>query len=82
MKPHPAPLLRAIRELGLGPTAAGTAYVGDAFDDMRMARAAGAHAVGIDSVLGDERAPPGGRGRRDGPLGRGLGGPAPRGRRV
>ena len=56
VKPHPAPLLRAIRELGLGPTAAGTAYVGDAFDDMRMARAAGAHAVGIDSVLGDERA--------------------------
>jgi pyrophosphatase PpaX len=55
-KPHPAPLLRAIRELGLGPTAAGTAYVGDAFDDMRMARAAGAHAVGIDSVLGDEPA--------------------------
>ncbi len=55
-KPHPAPLLRAIRELGLGPTAAGTAYVGDAFDDMRMARAAGARAVGIDSVLGDEEA--------------------------
>ena len=53
-KPHPAPLLRAIHELGLGPTAAGTAYVGDAFDDMRMARAAGAHAVGIGSVLGDE----------------------------
>jgi len=53
-KPDPAPLLRAIRELGLGPSAAGTAYVGDAFDDMRMARAAGAHAVGIGSVLGDE----------------------------
>jgi HAD superfamily hydrolase (TIGR01549 family) len=56
VKPHPAPLLRAVRELGLGPTAAGTAYVGDAFDDMRMARAAGAHAVGIDSVLGDDDA--------------------------
>ncbi len=55
-KPHPAPLLRAIRELGLGPGAAGTAYVGDALDDMRMARAAGAHAVGIDSVLGDASA--------------------------
>jgi HAD superfamily hydrolase (TIGR01549 family) len=55
-KPHPAPLLRAVRELGLGPTAAGTAYVGDAFDDMRMARSAGAHAVGIDSVLGDDLA--------------------------
>jgi HAD superfamily hydrolase (TIGR01549 family) len=55
-KPHPAPLLRAIRELGLGSDAAGTAYVGDALDDMRMARAAGAHAVGIDSVLGDAAA--------------------------
>lgn len=55
-KPHPAPLLRAIRELGLGPGAAGVAYVGDALDDMRMARAAGAHAVGIDSGLGDETA--------------------------
>jgi len=55
-KPHPAPLLRAIRELGLGPGAAGVAYVGDALDDMRMARAAGAHAVGIDSGLGDEKA--------------------------
>jgi len=55
-KPHPAPLLRAIRELGLGSDATGTAYVGDALDDMRMARAAGAHAVGIDSVLGDAAA--------------------------
>ena len=55
-KPHPAPLLRAIRELGLGPGAAGVAYVGDALDDIRMARAAGAHAVGIDSGLGDETA--------------------------
>ncbi len=55
-KPHPAPLLRAVRELGLGDDAAGTAYIGDALDDMRMARAAGAHAVGIDSVLGDDAA--------------------------
>ncbi len=55
-KPHPAPLLRAVRELGLGRGAAGTAYVGDALDDMRMARAAGAHGVGIDSVLGDAAA--------------------------
>jgi HAD superfamily hydrolase (TIGR01549 family) len=55
-KPHPAPLLRAIHELGLGPTAQGIAYVGDALDDMRMARAAGARAVGIDSVLGDAAA--------------------------
>ncbi|MDA8237075.1 MAG: HAD-IA family hydrolase [Chloroflexi bacterium] len=55
-KPHPAPLLAAVRALGLGPTAAGTAYVGDALDDMRMARAAGARAVGIDSGLGDAAA--------------------------
>ncbi len=55
-KPHPAPLLRAVRELGLGDDAAGTAYIGDALDDMRMARAAGAHAVGIDSALGDDAA--------------------------
>ncbi len=55
-KPHPAPLLRAVRELGLGGEAAGVAYVGDALDDMRMARAAGARAVGIDSVLGDDAA--------------------------
>ena len=53
-KPHPAPLRRATHERAAAPTAAGTAYVGDAFDDMRMARAAGAHAVGIGSVLGDE----------------------------
>jgi HAD superfamily hydrolase (TIGR01549 family) len=55
-KPHPEPLLRAVRELGLGPGAAGIAYVGDALDDMRMARAAGARAVGIDAVLGDAAA--------------------------
>lgn len=55
-KPHPAPLMRAIGELGLGPGAAGIAYVGDALDDMRMAHAAGARAVGIDSVLGDAAA--------------------------
>ncbi len=52
-KPHPAPLLRAVRELGLGDRADAVAYVGDALDDMRMARAAGARGVGIDSVLGD-----------------------------
>jgi HAD superfamily hydrolase (TIGR01509 family) len=56
MKPHPAPLLRAIRELRLGATAAGTAYLGDAPDDMRMARAAGAHGVGIGSHLGGSAA--------------------------
>ncbi len=55
-KPHPAPLLRAVSELGMGPGAHDVAYVGDALDDMRMARAAGAHGVGIDSVLGDAAA--------------------------
>jgi HAD superfamily hydrolase (TIGR01549 family) len=55
-KPHPAPLLRAARELGLGQDAAGVVYIGDALDDMRMARAAGARAVGIPSVLGDAAA--------------------------
>ena len=55
-KPHPAPLLLAIRMLGLGPSNAEATYVGDAFDDIRMARAAGVHAVGIQSVLGYEAA--------------------------
>lgn len=51
-KPDPAPLLRAMRELGVTSAGAVT-YVGDAFDDIRMARAAGVRAVGILSVLGD-----------------------------
>lgn len=51
-KPHPEPLLRAVADLGLGPDADGTAYLGDAPDDMRMARAAGARAVGIGSSVG------------------------------
>jgi phosphoglycolate phosphatase len=55
-KPDPAPLRRAIRELGLGPEGKDVTYVGDALDDMRMARAAGVHAVGIASVLGDAAA--------------------------
>jgi HAD superfamily hydrolase (TIGR01509 family) len=51
-KPDPAPLRRALALLGLaGP--AGVAYVGDAPDDMRMARAVGCHAVGVESLLGD-----------------------------
>ena len=77
-KPHPAPLLRAIRELGLGADAAGTAYVGDALDDMRMARAAGAHAVGHRLGPRRRRRPAGRRGRRDGPVRRGLGRSIPR----
>ena len=38
---------------GLGRDAAGSVYVGDTPDDMRMAVAAGVRAVGIESVLGD-----------------------------
>ncbi|MEW5990274.1 MAG: HAD family hydrolase [Chloroflexota bacterium] len=52
MKPHPAPLLKALAELGLAKVPGRTAYVGDAQDDMRMARAVGARGVGIVSMLG------------------------------
>ncbi len=54
-KPDPAPLLRALGRLGLADRPAAAAYVGDVPDDMRMARAVGAHAVGIVSALSDER---------------------------
>ena len=50
-KPDPAPLRAALA--GLGRDAAGSVYVGDTPDDMRMAVAAGVRAVGIESVLGD-----------------------------
>ena len=53
MKPHPAPLRKALAEFGLDGVPERTVYVGDALDDMRMARAVGAHGVGILSVLGD-----------------------------
>ena len=52
-KPHPAPLRRALDELGLARRPGAAAYVGDAPDDMRMAVAVGARAVGIASLLGD-----------------------------
>ena len=52
-KPHPAPLRRALAELGLADVPERTVYVGDALDDMRMARAVGARGVGIVSMLGD-----------------------------
>jgi HAD superfamily hydrolase (TIGR01509 family) len=52
-KPHPAPLRKALAELGLDGVPERTVYVGDALDDMRMARAVGAHGVGIMTVLGD-----------------------------
>lgn len=54
-KPHPEPLRRALRALGLAGVAAETAYVGDSFDDIRMAIAVGAQPIGITSVLGDDR---------------------------
>ena len=53
-KPHPAPLLGALRTMGLEAEAAQTAYVGDSLDDVRMALAVGARAVGITSALADE----------------------------
>jgi phosphoglycolate phosphatase-like HAD superfamily hydrolase len=53
-KPHPDPLLRALRDLGADGQPAGATYVGDAPDDMRMARAVGARGVGIVSTLGTE----------------------------
>jgi HAD superfamily hydrolase (TIGR01549 family) len=52
MKPHPAPLRKALAELGLAAVADRTVYVGDAMDDMRMARAVGARGVGVVSMLG------------------------------
>jgi pyrophosphatase PpaX len=51
-KPDPEPLRRALRLCGPGHGPASSAYVGDAPTDMQMAVAVGAHAVGIESVLG------------------------------
>jgi HAD superfamily hydrolase (TIGR01509 family) len=44
-KPHPEPLLVALDRLGIAPRQA--AYVGDSPEDVMMARAAGAFAIGI-----------------------------------
>jgi phosphoglycolate phosphatase len=52
-KPDPAPLRRALEALGVADRPAHAAYVGDVPDDMRMAVAVGARAVGIVSILGD-----------------------------
>lgn len=51
-KPDPAPLRRALFELGYADRPDQSVYVGDAPDDMRMAAAIGARAVGIESILG------------------------------
>jgi phosphoglycolate phosphatase len=45
-KPHPEMLRRAMRETGIDP--ADTVLVGDTTFDMQMARAARAHALGVD----------------------------------
>ena len=44
-KPHPDPLLLALGRMGLAPDE--TAYVGDSPEDVLMAKAAGALAVGV-----------------------------------
>ena len=44
-KPHPEPLLVALERLGLAP--AECVYVGDSPEDVAMAKAAGAFAIGI-----------------------------------
>jgi HAD superfamily hydrolase (TIGR01549 family) len=51
-KPDPEPLLRALAELGLDHEPGEAFYVGDAPDDMRMARAVGATGIGIVGALG------------------------------
>jgi len=49
MKPHPAPVLKAAKLLGLAPGEC--AMVGDTVTDIRSARSAGAYAVGVLSGL-------------------------------
>jgi phosphoglycolate phosphatase len=44
-KPHPEILMQAMREIGVEPAA--TLMIGDSVYDMEMARAAGAHALGV-----------------------------------
>lgn len=54
-KPHPEPLLTALGQLGIRTEPDRVTYVGDAPDDMRMARTVGARGVGIVSILGERR---------------------------
>lgn len=51
-KPHPDPLLLALRQLDRAERVATARYVGDVPDDMRMARTVGALGVGIESSIG------------------------------
>jgi HAD superfamily hydrolase (TIGR01549 family) len=53
-KPNPELLFAALGQMGLRERPAETAYLGDALDDVRMADAAGVHAVGVTSILGTE----------------------------
>jgi HAD superfamily hydrolase (TIGR01549 family) len=50
-KPHPDPLLRALRDLDRAERIATARYVGDVPDDMRMARAVGAVGIGIEGPM-------------------------------
>lgn len=51
-KPDPAPLRAGLVKLGYGDRSSEAVYVGDTPDDMRMAVATGARAVGIELILG------------------------------
>jgi len=51
-KPHPDPLLLALRKLDRIERIATARYVGDVPDDMRMARAVGTLGIGIESTIG------------------------------
>ena len=50
-KPDPEPLVRVLTDLGAADDPAEAIYVGDAPDDMRMARAVGVRGVGIVGAL-------------------------------
>jgi phosphoglycolate phosphatase-like HAD superfamily hydrolase len=54
-KPDPLPLRTAIERLGQAPSVEHVAYVGDAPDDMRMARSVGVRAVGVASIIGEPK---------------------------
>jgi phosphoglycolate phosphatase-like HAD superfamily hydrolase len=48
-KPDPEPLRRGLAALGHASTPDQAAYLGDTLDDVRMARAAGVRAIGVQS---------------------------------
>jgi phosphoglycolate phosphatase len=55
-KPHPDPLLLALRQLDRAERVATARYVGDVPDDMRMAMSVGALGIGIESSIGSRAA--------------------------